>query len=183
MTLERTTTEDPRSSAATPAATVSSPGEDDGPAAGRREVSTREIITSFGYQRFTNRELSRLDFAARLLDLAEDDKLALLERVKFMAIFAQLMDEFFQVRVAGLQDKVVAGVRTRSVDGLRPGEQLKVIRARVEELVRPAGPDLPRPARSGARRPLASGCRTGHRSTTTTGRTWSTSSTGRSSRC
>ncbi|HEX3947558.1 MAG TPA: polyphosphate kinase 1, partial [Acidimicrobiales bacterium] len=86
-------------------------------------------------QRFTNRELSRLDFAARLLDLAEDDKLALLERAKFMAIFAQLMDEFFQVRVAGLEDKVVAGVRTRSVDGLRPGEQLKVIRARVEELV------------------------------------------------
>ena len=126
MTLERTTTEDPRSLGA-PA--------DDGPPAGRREISTREIITSFGYQRFTNRELSRLDFAARLLDLAEDDKLALLERVKFMAIFAQLMDEFFQVRVAGLQDKVVAGVRTRSVDGLRPGEQLKVIRARAEELV------------------------------------------------
>ncbi len=126
MTLERTTTEDPRS--------IGAPA-DDGPPAGRREISTREIITSFGYQRFTNRELSRLDFAARLLDLAEDDKLALLERVKFMAIFAQLMDEFFQVRVAGLQDKVVAGVRTRSVDGLRPGEQLKVIRARAEELV------------------------------------------------
>jgi polyphosphate kinase len=126
MTLERTTTEDPRS--------IGAPA-DEGMPAGRREISTREIITSFGYQRFTNRELSRLDFAARLLDLAEDDKLALLERVKFMAIFAQLMDEFFQVRVAGLQDKVVAGVRTRSVDGLRPGEQLKVIRARAEELV------------------------------------------------
>ncbi|HEY5245728.1 MAG TPA: polyphosphate kinase 1 [Acidimicrobiales bacterium] len=128
MTLERTTTEDPRSP-------VDGARTGDGTPPGRREVSTREIITSFGYQRFTNRELSRLDFAARLLDLAEDDKLALLERVKFMAIFAQLMDEFFQVRVAGLQDKVVAGVRTRSVDGLRPGEQLKVIRARAEELV------------------------------------------------
>jgi len=107
----------------------------DGAGPGRPGPSTREIITSFGYQRFANRELSRLDFAARLLDLADEDKLALLERVKFMAIFAQLMDEFFQVRVAGLQDKVVAGVRTRSVDGLRPGEQLKVIRARVDELV------------------------------------------------
>ncbi|HEY1734960.1 MAG TPA: polyphosphate kinase 1 [Acidimicrobiales bacterium] len=126
MTLERTTTDDPRS--------IGAPAGDGSPA-GLREISTREIITSFGYQRFTNRELSRLDFASRLLDLAEDDKLALLERVKFMAIFAQLMDEFFQVRVAGLQDKVVAGVRTRSVDGLRPGEQLKVIRARAEELV------------------------------------------------
>ena len=59
----------------------------------------------------------------------------LLERVKFMAIFAEALDEFFQVRVAGLQDKVLAGVRTRSVDGLRPGEQLKVIRAQVADLV------------------------------------------------
>jgi polyphosphate kinase len=92
-------------------------------------------ITSFGYQRFTNRELSRLDFGARLLDLSEDDGVPLLERVKFMAIFSELLDEFFQVRVAGLEDQVAAGVRTRSVDGLRPGEQLKVIRARVEELV------------------------------------------------
>jgi len=92
-------------------------------------------IASFGYQRFTNRELSRLDFGARLLDLSEDDGVPLLERVKFMAIFSELLDEFFQVRVAGLEDQVAAGVRTRSVDGLRPGEQLKVIRARVEELV------------------------------------------------
>ena len=58
-----------------------------------------------------------------------------MERVKFMAIFSELLDEFFQVRVAGLEDQVAAGVRTRSVDGLRPGEQLKVIRTRVEELV------------------------------------------------
>jgi len=92
-------------------------------------------IASFGYQRFTNRELSRLDFGARLLDLSEDDGVPLLERVKFMAIFSELLDEFFQVRVAGLEDQVAAGVRTRSVDGLRPGEQLKVIRARVQELV------------------------------------------------
>ena len=51
-------------------------------------------------QRFTNRELSRLDFGARLLDLAEDDGVPLLERVKFLAIFSELLDEFFQVRVA-----------------------------------------------------------------------------------
>jgi polyphosphate kinase len=92
-------------------------------------------ITSFGYQRFTNRELSRLDFGARLLDLSEDESLPLLERVKFIAIFAELLDEFFQVRVAGLEDQVAAGVRTRSPDGLRPGEQLEVIRSRVEDLV------------------------------------------------
>ncbi len=100
-----------------------------------RTVPVREGIAAFGTDRFTNRELSRLDFSARLLDLAEEARLPLLERVKFMAIFCDLLDEFFQVRVAGIQDKVVAGVRTRSVDGLRPTEQLKVIRARVLELV------------------------------------------------
>ncbi|MHB8218893.1 MAG: polyphosphate kinase 1 [Acidimicrobiales bacterium] len=94
-----------------------------------------EVIASFGYQRFSNRELSRLDFLDRLLDLSEDRGLPVLERIKFMAIFSELLDEFFQVRVAGLADQVAAGVRTRSVDGLRPGEQLRVIRTRVEELL------------------------------------------------
>src|ERR1700677_203943 len=93
-------------------------------------------VEAFGCQPFTNPEQSRLDFGARLLDLAEDDSVPLLERAKFMAIFSELLDEFYQVRVAALEDQVAAGVRTRSVDGLRPGEQLKMIRARVEELVR-----------------------------------------------
>jgi polyphosphate kinase len=92
-------------------------------------------VESFGPQRFSNRELSRLDFGARLLDLAEDASLALLERVKFIAIFAEMLDEFFQVRVTGLEDQVAAGIRTRSADGLRPGEQLAAIRERVLELV------------------------------------------------
>ena len=96
---------------------------------------TFQQVEAFGYQRFTNREQSRLDFGARLLDLAEDDSVPLLERAKFMAIFSELLDEFYQVRVAALEDQVAAGVRTRSVDGLRPGEQLKMIRTRVEELV------------------------------------------------
>ncbi len=97
---------------------------------------TFQQVEAFGCQRFTNREQSRLDFGARLLDLAEDDSVPLLERAKFMAIFSELLDEFYQVRVAALEDQVAAGVRTRSVDGLRPGEQLKMIRTRVEELVR-----------------------------------------------
>ena len=98
-------------------------------------VPVRQSIAAYGYDRFTNKELSRLDFLARLLDLAEDTRLPLLEQVKFMAIFAEALDEFFQVRVAGLQDKVLAGVRARSVDGLRPAEQLAAIRTRVQELV------------------------------------------------
>ncbi len=97
---------------------------------------TYQQIEAFGFQRFTNREQSRLDFGARLLDLAEDDGVPLLERAKFLAIFSELLDEFYQIRVAALEDQVAAGVRTRSVDGLRPGEQLTMIRARVEELVR-----------------------------------------------
>jgi polyphosphate kinase len=107
------------------------------PEAGERPVPpTLQQIEAFGYQRFTNREQSRLDFGARLLDLAEDVSLPLLERAKFMAIFSELLDEFYQVRVAALEDQVAAGVRTRSVDGLRPGEQLTMIRSLVEELVR-----------------------------------------------
>ena len=97
---------------------------------------TYQQIEAFGYQRFTNREQSRLDFGSRLLDLAEDDGQPLLERAKFLAIFSELLDEFYQIRVAALEDQVAAGVRTRSVDGLRPGEQLTMIRGRVEELVR-----------------------------------------------
>ncbi|HEY1444418.1 MAG TPA: polyphosphate kinase 1, partial [Acidimicrobiales bacterium] len=54
---------------------------------------------------------------------------------KFLAIFSELLDEFYQIRVAALEDQVAAGVRTRSVDGLRPGEQLTMIRGRVEDLV------------------------------------------------
>ena len=99
-------------------------------------VPTYQQIEAFGYQRFTNREQSRLDWGSRLLDMAEDDGLPLLERAKFLAIFSELLDEFYQIRVAALEDQVAAGVRTRSVDGLRPGEQLTMIRGRVEELVR-----------------------------------------------
>ena len=58
-----------------------------------------------------------------------------MERTKFLAIFSELLDEFYQIRVAALEDQVAAGVRTRSVDGMRPGEQLTMIRGRVEELV------------------------------------------------
>lgn len=92
-------------------------------------------IVELGPQRFTNRELSWLEFGARLLDLAEDERTPLLERVKFLAIFSEGLDEFFQVRVAGLKDQWDAGLRARSADGLRPSETLRAIGARVSELV------------------------------------------------
>ena len=98
------------------------------------DASIADSVETFGSDRFSNRELSRLDFGSRLLDLAEDEGLTLLERVKFVAIFSELIDEFFQVRVAGLEVQVMAGVRTRSTDGLRPSQQLEAIRERVLEL-------------------------------------------------
>src|SRR4051812_36772674 len=85
--------------------------------------------------RYSNRELSMLDFQARVLAYAEDPTVPLLERAKFLAIFSGNVDEFFQVRVAGLKEQLAVGVRTTSPDGLDQVEQLRAIRARVEELV------------------------------------------------
>jgi polyphosphate kinase len=92
-------------------------------------------VRSFGPERFSSRELSRLEFGARLLDLAEDHMLPILDRCKFVAIFADMIDEFFQVRVVSLEDKVAAGVQTASIDGVRPRQQLESIRERVLSLV------------------------------------------------
>jgi polyphosphate kinase len=84
--------------------------------------------------RFLNRELSAVEFNARVLALAEDRSMPLLERAKFLAIFASNMDEFFQVRVAGLKQQAEAGIRTRSTDGLAPKEALSAIAAKVVPL-------------------------------------------------
>jgi polyphosphate kinase len=100
-----------------------------------RALDAEDPIAALGSQRFTNRELSWLEFGARLLDLADDERVPLLERVKFLAIFSEGLDEFFQVRVAGLKDQVDAGLRARSADGLRPSETLRAIGTRVSELV------------------------------------------------
>jgi polyphosphate kinase len=86
--------------------------------------------------RFFNRELSWLEFGARLLTLADDETVPLFERVKFLGIFSDGLDEFFQVRVAGLEDQIAAGLRTRSPDGLSPRQQLEAITSRATELVR-----------------------------------------------
>src|SRR3989442_15571004 len=67
--------------------------------------------------------------------MAEDPNLPLLERVRFLAIFSQNLDDFFQVRVAGLKEQVLAAVAVASPDGMGPLGQLKAIRGRVEGLV------------------------------------------------
>ena len=81
-------------------------------------------------QRYINRELSWLEFNARVLALAGDADVPVLERVKFLAIFGSNIDEFFQVRVAALKDQLAAGVVARSDDGLDPRQQL----ARIAEV-------------------------------------------------
>src|SRR4029077_16353168 len=84
---------------------------------------------------YLNRELAWLDFNARVLALAETERVPLLERAKFLAIFSQTLDEFFQVRVAGLKEQVLAGIGTAAPDGRTPAQQLLEVRERVEELV------------------------------------------------
>jgi len=84
---------------------------------------------------YLNRELSLLDFQERVLSLAEDPATPLLERAKFLAIFSTNVDEFFQVRVAVLRDRVAAGLQATTPDGLSPREQLHAIARRVRQLV------------------------------------------------
>ncbi|HEX6459866.1 MAG TPA: polyphosphate kinase 1 [Thermoleophilaceae bacterium] len=84
--------------------------------------------------RYANRELSWLDFNERVLELAEDPSVPLLERVKFLAIYTTNLDEFFMVRVAGLHDQVDAGVDARGKDGLSPSLVIDEIARRVRDL-------------------------------------------------
>ncbi len=84
--------------------------------------------------RFINRERSWLEFDWRVLALAEDPERPLLERVKFLSIFASNLDEFFQIRVSGLEEQVEAGVTAITADGMNPAEQLDAVRRRVVEL-------------------------------------------------
>ncbi len=105
------------------------PARPAGSARARRQASTQAAFP------YLNRELSWLEFNARVLFEARDERNPLLERVRFLAIFAGNLDEFFQVRVAGLRQQVEAGKAARSPDGRTAGEQLTAIREHVLGLV------------------------------------------------
>ena len=99
---------------------------------GRAPMRTADILGHHpdpddGPVRFLNRELSWLQFEERVLVLAEDASLPLLERAKFLAIFQSNLDEFYQVRVAGLKEQVAADVIGSNPDGMSPTEQLQAI--------------------------------------------------------
>lgn len=91
--------------------------------------------TGLPEERYLNRELSWLDFNARVLAQGCDESWPLLERLRFFAIFASNLDEFYMVRVAGLKRRDEAGLNVRSADGLTPREQLGYISKRNQELV------------------------------------------------
>src|SRR6187397_1278528 len=86
--------------------------------------------------KFFNRELSWLEFNQRVLDEARDIELPLLERLKFLAITASNLDEFFMVRVGGLQLMVEAGKHSPDPAGLSPEEQLKAVSERAHAMLR-----------------------------------------------
>src|SRR4051794_31964636 len=84
---------------------------------------------------YDNRELSWVDFNARVLELAEQQDVPLLERAKFLAIFASNLDEFFMIRVAGILDQVEAGLDEPGADGRTPTQVLRELRDRLEPLM------------------------------------------------
>jgi polyphosphate kinase len=86
-------------------------------------------------ERFLDREASWLQFNQRVLQLAEDEGLPLLERVRFLAIFASNLDEFFMVRVAGLKRRIATGIAVRSASGLEPREVLEEIGVLAHQLM------------------------------------------------
>ena len=95
------------------------------------------VAPAYGPDHYINRELSWLEFNARVLEEAADPTNPWLERLKFLAIFSSNLDEFFEIRVAGLQQQVYAGVEPQDygADGMAPSEQLTAIDRRVHELV------------------------------------------------
>ena len=88
-------------------------------------TAPREALALDSPELFENREVSWLQFNERVLELAEDERVPLLERIKFLAIYANNLDEFFMVRVAGLHDQVDAGIDARGPDGLSARETLE----------------------------------------------------------
>jgi polyphosphate kinase len=93
-----------------------------------------EFATDLPTDRFSNRELSWLAFNSRVLALAEDPHQPLLERLKYLAIFASNLDEFYMVRIAGLKRRADMGLQVQSADGLSPREVLATLARRTREL-------------------------------------------------
>ena len=98
-------------------------------------MESKAETSAFGAAHFINRELSWLEFNQRVLDEALDPTTPLLERVKFFCIVSSNLDEFFEVRVAGLKQEIESDVVERSTDGLTASETFRAITRRIREMV------------------------------------------------
>jgi polyphosphate kinase len=113
-----------------------SPRDELSPTDGRSPTGPSAELDMHDPALYLNRELSWLDFNDRVLQLAEEQRLPLLERVKFCAIYTTNLDEFYMVRVAGLRDQIEAGVENPGQDGRTPSQTIALIRERVASLSR-----------------------------------------------
>ena len=129
MTDAETTTTDADRTAKNGVDAADHPAPDAPPAA-----TAAAVEDALPEDRYLNRELSWLDFNARVLALAADTSLPLLERAKFLAIFSSNLDEFYMVRVAGLKRRDEMGLSVRSADDLSPREQLRRIGERTQQI-------------------------------------------------
>src|SRR5919112_3886800 len=98
-------------------------------------------LSEFPQENYLNRELSWLEFNSRVLEEATDPSNPILERLKFLSIVSSNLDEFFEIRVAGLQEQLYAGLEPQdfAADGLAPAEQLTRIDQRVHHLAVASG--------------------------------------------
>ena len=93
------------------------------------------MIKRFAPQQFLNRELGQLEFNRRVLAQAEDPTIPLLERLRYLCIVSSNLDEFFEIRVAGLKEKIKLGGKTTSADGLTPQQTHQLVREQAHQLI------------------------------------------------
>ena len=104
------------------------------PLPGHEHWEAGESFEVLGPDTFLNRELTWLNFAYRVAHQARDERIPVLERVKFLAIVGSTLDEFFMKRVGGLKQQVFAGVHDKTVDGRTPTEQIQACYAEIRQL-------------------------------------------------
>ncbi len=146
-------------------------------------VAARSRRTLLPADRYLERELSWLQFNERVLQLAMDPAVPLLERTRFLAIFANNLDEYFMVRVAGLKRRIATGLAVRTAAGLEPRELIERIARLAHELMAQHALRLPARRAAPPSRTRASPSCAGTTSTRTTASRCTTSSPTASSRC
>src|SRR3954447_22345427 len=112
------------------------PPRSDAPKSPRTTIIKALEREGIAAEHFNNRELSWLEFNARVLEEARDPAVPLLERLKFLAIFSSNLDEFFMIRVAGVKHQISAGIEKVGPDGLTPTAALEAISKRIHELTK-----------------------------------------------